>query len=904
MDRLATVVLCALALLALPSASLGKDPPNPTDPCSADGRNTCGTLGVGFYSQSPYGIRWFGDYRGAVAGEAHTFCLDLGYWYPSPAYAFREAAQGTLRNRENEVVPVGNQQRLAYAVWAYGRTGDRNRQAAVMLYVHSLIGDARPREVDPAAVDAQLVPLYEQVARDAARYHGPYRVEARIPGGLTPGKPATATVRVLSAGGAALPGLQLTVSAQGATVAGGVRTNDAGTAAVTLTPTGAGSLRLTVRTPQLASTLPKVFTPTTPAAARNGQRLAAPDSQIVTNTFTAGVAKAQIGLSSAATPSRVAVGEASRDRVTVIGPLRDTVSWRAFGPFASEAAIECVGTPAATGSFQATGPGVYTTAPVTFAKPGWYVYRQTVAETAAHNGVVMRCSDPAERFRVEAQPRVRTIVSSASVEAGTAVTDKVIVEGLAGQPATVQAALYGPFSARNAIACTGQPVWTGSIAVTTDGEYATAPFTLKTPGYYTYRESIAAQGFVRAVETPCAEEAETSVVVGHPKITTRVSKQQTRPGATIFDRAVLTGLGALAAPVQVTLWGPFATRTGIRCSGTPYWTGSFVANGDGTYTTASVLLKRAGYFVYQESIVAGTANSAFTAPCADVAETTFARAGPLVTTIASAEVVLPGARLHDRIRVRGLGQTPAAVDVELYGPFASLAAIRCTGRPFWQGRVYTPGDGELRSPGVPVQKVGFYAWRERIVASALVPERTTGCPLAIETSLVRPLIITGRGDRTRYLAARATAASPARVRLGSLGIDAPVAPARIDIPHGILGVPPNIHRTASWVDGAEPGATSGATLIAGHADSATGGAGAFFRLKAARAGDRIEVVTAAGKTLAYRVTSVRTYLKRDLPAGIYSRRGSPRLVLVTCGGPFDEASGHYRDNIVVTAVPV
>jgi hypothetical protein len=45
-------------------------------------------------------------------------------------------------------------------------------------------------------------------------------------------------------------------------------------------------------------------------------------------------------------------------------------------------------------------------------------------------------------------------------------------------------------------------------------------------------------------------------------------------------------------------------------------------------------------------------------------------------------------------------------------------------------------------------------------------------------------------------------------------------------------------------------------------------------------------------------------LKKDLPTGIYSRNGSPRLVLVTCGGPFDVSTGHYRDNIVVTASPV
>lgn len=33
--------------------------------------------------------------------------------------------------------------------------------------------------------------------------------------------------------------------------------------------------------------------------------------------------------------------------------------------------------------------------------------------------------------------------------------------------------------------------------------------------------------------------------------------------------------------------------------------------------------------------------------------------------------------------------------------------------------------------------------------------------------------------------------------------------------------------------------------------------------------------------------------------GTFPRDG----VLVTCGGPFDQATSHYRDTIVVTAVP-
>jgi hypothetical protein len=63
---------CALALLAFPRASFGADPPNPNDPCSNAGRNTCGTLGVGYYKTYRYGLRWFGDFRAAVPGEAHV----------------------------------------------------------------------------------------------------------------------------------------------------------------------------------------------------------------------------------------------------------------------------------------------------------------------------------------------------------------------------------------------------------------------------------------------------------------------------------------------------------------------------------------------------------------------------------------------------------------------------------------------------------------------------------------------------------------------------------------------------------------------------------------------------------------------------------------------------------------
>ncbi len=58
-----------------------------------------------------------------------------------------------------------------------------------------------------------------------------------------------------------------------------------------------------------------------------------------------------------------------------------------------------------------------------------------------------------------------------------------------------------------------------------------------------------------------------------------------------------------------------------------------------------------------------------------------------------------------------------------------------------------------------------------------------------------------------------------------------------------------------------------------------------------------------GRTRAYRVSTMQRVRKAALPESIYSRTGRRRLVLVTCGGPFNAANGHYRDNLIVTAFP-
>ncbi|MBC7403344.1 MAG: class F sortase, partial [Microbacteriaceae bacterium] len=100
-------------------------------------------------------------------------------------------------------------------------------------------------------------------------------------------------------------------------------------------------------------------------------------------------------------------------------------------------------------------------------------------------------------------------------------------------------------------------------------------------------------------------------------------------------------------------------------------------------------------------------------------------------------------------------------------------------------------------------------------------------------------------------------------------------------------------------------AQKGATVIAAHIDSRHDGIGPFSRLKNATAGDTITVYGSDGSAVAYTVTQLRQVGKIDAPmADVFDTSGAPRLSVVTCGGAFNSQTGHYLDNVIVTATAV
>jgi len=114
---------------------------------------------------------------------------------------------------------------------------------------------------------------------------------------------------------------------------------------------------------------------------------------------------------------------------------------------------------------------------------------------------------------------------------------------------------------------------------------------------------------------------------------------------------------------------------------------------------------------------------------------------------------------------------------------------------------------------------------------------------------------------------------------------------------GSMQVPQHANVAGWYTASARPGAI-GPAVIAGHVDSLTT-QGVFFNLKFLRPGDLIYVVRDNVSVVRFAITAVRLYAKTAFPAAaVYGPVPYAAIRLITCGGTFDHATGHYLSNVV------
>ena len=146
------------------------------------------------------------------------------------------------------------------------------------------------------------------------------------------------------------------------------------------------------------------------------------------------------------------------------------------------------------------------------------------------------------------------------------------------------------------------------------------------------------------------------------------------------------------------------------------------------------------------------------------------------------------------------------------------------------------------------------------------------------------------------------AADPFRLTIDRIGVDAGVVAVGVEPGTNAMQIP-GLDDVGWYRYGSLPGDPAGTSVLVGHVDG-NGRPGVFADLRDLAPGDLLTVTLPDGTGRSFAVTGLQQFDKQALPSDLFSKGGPARLALITCGGPFDPATGHYVDNVVVVAAAI
>ncbi|MGV8859476.1 class F sortase [Rhodoglobus sp.] len=168
----------------------------------------------------------------------------------------------------------------------------------------------------------------------------------------------------------------------------------------------------------------------------------------------------------------------------------------------------------------------------------------------------------------------------------------------------------------------------------------------------------------------------------------------------------------------------------------------------------------------------------------------------------------------------------------------------------------------------------------------------------------RPTAVVDVPRQSSEIAPIEPVAIPVRIQIPSVSVDIAIAPVGIEA-DGFMQIPENITVAGWYRFGSSPSSERGSTVITAHVDDFIQGLGPFAYLSTMPADAEIIVTTDDGVDHRYRLESVQSIQKEQVPLDqVFDREGAPRIVLLTCGGQFDQNVRRYSDNVVAIANPL
>jgi hypothetical protein len=182
----------------------------------------------------------------------------------------------------------------------------------------------------------------------------------------------------------------------------------------------------------------------------------------------------------------------------------------------------------------------------------------------------------------------------------------------------------------------------------------------------------------------------------------------------------------------------------------------------------------------------------------------------------------------------------------------------------------------------------------------LISLLTTSRPGAPEASVGEPA---GSPSPSPVAAAVLSRSIPVSLDIPSIGVHSVIQRSGLNAEGGLEVPAPGAHyNEAAWYQGSPTPGSLGPAILLGHIDSAAEGPSVFYRLGEMQPGDLVSVTRADDSVAVFIVDEVNRYPKVDFPTHlVYGNIDHAGLRMVSCGGAFDQSTGHYVDNIVVFA---
>jgi hypothetical protein len=202
-----------------------------------------------------------------------------------------------------------------------------------------------------------------------------------------------------------------------------------------------------------------------------------------------------------------------------------------------------------------------------------------------------------------------------------------------------------------------------------------------------------------------------------------------------------------------------------------------------------------------------------------------------------------------------------------------------------------------------------------LIGVSIAQQRILQLPPAADNSEAEPRVPEGSDGWLRPGARASGDLSPMVIgptlpRSKPVSLDIPTIGVHSEVQHlgqtaeGALETPapgPNYNEAAWYQYSPTPGSL-GPAIVLGHVDSPVEGPSVFFRLGELKPGDRVSITRADDSIAVFVVDKVHSYAKDDFPTElVYNDINHAGLRIITCGGAFDDTTGHYLDNIVVFA---